>query len=123
MKALIFLLILLISTTTYAASFEESYKNAKTSIQKIRLLISELKLKNAEIASLKQQISVLKEQNSILQEQVNTRITTREQELLDKILILNASNEDKDKEIQRLGKIQSQVPESTRCTKDYWGID
>jgi len=37
--------------------------------------------------------------------------------------MLNSSNEDKDIEIQKLGKIQLQVPESTRCTKDYWGLD
>jgi hypothetical protein len=39
MKTLILLLILLVGTTTYAASFEESYKNAKKPIQKIQLLI------------------------------------------------------------------------------------
>lgn len=102
-------LLLLGTTVSAAGNFEQAYKNAKTSSQKIRVLFAELKSKDIEIANLKEQLA--------------QRVTTKEQELLDKILVLNASNEDKDKEIQRLLQEKEKVPDTVRCNKDYWGID
>jgi len=103
------------ATTVYASgTFEQAYKNARTSSQKIRVLFAELKAKDLIIQSKDAEIAKLKEQ-------VAQRTTSKEQELLDKILILNASNEDKDREIQRLS--ERKVTDYERCDKDYWTID
>lgn len=66
--------------------------------------------KEAEIAKLREEARNKQDETIV-----------REQEYIEKIRILTLSNIEKDQEIQRLGKIE--VPESTRCTKDYWGID
>lgn len=115
MRIFITFLLFTLATTAYASStFEQAYKNARTPTQKIRVLFAELKAKDLVIKSKDEEIAKL-------QEQVAQRITSKEQELLDKILMLNASNEEKDKEIQRLG--QRKVTDYERCDKDYWAID